>query len=113
MEQPEGFSRLSYTLLENQSIEALSFSQTMPIPVVATVSKIEVKPNSITIIPAQIELGIDIRSVDDRLKRQVEQQIRDKCIELEKIHQVSIHIEKFVDNSSVLLDHYSKKGCFT
>jgi hydantoinase/carbamoylase family amidase len=91
-------------LINFVSESAFSLSQTQPIPVVATVSKIEAMPNSMTIIPSQVELGIDIRSVDDNLKRQVEHQISDKCVELEKIYKVSIQIEKLVDNPSVLLD---------
>jgi hydantoinase/carbamoylase family amidase len=91
-------------LINYVSEEALSLSQTTSFPVVATVSQMEVKPNSMTIIPAHVEIGIDIRSVDDDLKKQVEKLIVDKCNELETINQVSIQIEKIADNRSVLLD---------
>jgi N-carbamoyl-L-amino-acid hydrolase len=83
---------------------ALLLSQTNPIPVVATVSKIEAKPNSMTIIPSTVEIGIDIRSVDDALKKEMEKEIREKCLELEKLYHVTIQVDKLVDNPSVLLD---------
>jgi hydantoinase/carbamoylase family amidase len=83
---------------------ALSLSQTNPIPVVATVSKIDAKPNSMTIIPSNVDIGIDIRSVDDNLKREVEQTIRRKCMELEELYHVTIQIDKLVDNPSIILD---------
>jgi hydantoinase/carbamoylase family amidase len=91
-------------LINYVSEEALSLSQTNSFPLVATVSRMELKPNSMTIIPAHVEIGIDIRSVDDDLKKQVEKLILDKCNELESINQVSIQIEKIADNQSVLLD---------
>jgi N-carbamoyl-L-amino-acid hydrolase len=83
---------------------AQSLSQTNQIPVVATVSKIEAKPNVMTVIPSDVEVGIDIRSVDDNLKKEVELKIRKKCMELEELYNVTIQIEKLVDNPSVLLD---------
>jgi hydantoinase/carbamoylase family amidase len=83
---------------------ALSLSKTNSIPVVATVSKIQAKPNSMTIIPSNVEIGIDVRSVDDDLKKIVEQKIKGKCKELEELYHVTIQIDKLVDNPSVLLD---------
>ena len=83
---------------------ATKLSEESPIPVVATVSTIEAKPNSITVIPSLVEVGIDIRSVDDKLKAEVEQKIRQKCSELEELYHVTIEIETLVNNPSVLLD---------
>lgn len=88
---------------------ANKLSQENPRPVVATVSKIDLSPNSMTAIPGMVEAGIDIRSVDDLLKKEVENRIRNKCGELEEAFGVSIQIDKLVDNQSVILDETIKE----
>ncbi|MBD8071203.1 M20 family metallo-hydrolase [Bacillus sp. PS06] len=90
-------------LISFVSETALQKSQVNTKPVVATVSKIEAFPNVLTVIPGNVELGIDIRSVDDSLKKEVEQEIRQKCIELAEEFHVTIQVDKLVDNPSVLL----------
>jgi hydantoinase/carbamoylase family amidase len=91
-------------LISYVSETATKLSEENSTPVVATVSTMEVKPNSINVIPGYVEVGIDIRSVEDSLKKIVEQSIREKCNELERLYHVSIEIEKLVDNPSVFLD---------
>ena len=83
---------------------ARELSEQNPIPVVATVGMIEVKPNVMTVIPGSVEVGIDIRSVDDSLKKEVAQRIRQKCEELEKATQVQFLVQTLVNNPSVILD---------
>ncbi|YCI78858.1 M20 family metallo-hydrolase [Bacillus sp. R1-10] len=83
---------------------AKQLSEEYPLPVVATVSTIEAKPNAMNVIPSLVEVGIDIRSVDDSLKQKVEQHIHEKCAELEKLYHVTIQIETLVNNPSILLD---------
>ncbi|WLD93592.1 M20 family metallo-hydrolase [Alkalihalobacillus sp. AL-G] len=78
-------------------------------PVVATVSTMELKPNAMNVIPSKVEAGIDIRSVDDGLKKEVEQRIRVKCEEINADYQVTVHVEKLVDNQSVHLDSEVQK----
>ncbi len=73
-------------------------------PVVATTSTINLEPNSMTSIPGLVELGIDIRSVDDSLKEQMVALIKEKCIELEEKFCVNIEISTLVNNPSVKLD---------
>ncbi|MBM7097498.1 M20 family metallo-hydrolase [Bacillus sp. H-16] len=76
------------------------------LPIVATASTIELKPNVMTVIPGSLDLGIDIRSVDDSLKEQLERDIYDKCKELEKHFNVTIEGEKLVHNPSVHLNEH-------
>ncbi len=90
-------------LISFVSETALQKSQESPRPVVATVSTIEAFPNAMNVIPGTVEVGIDIRSVDDGLKKEVENAIRQKCTELEQQFHVTIQIDKLVDNPSVLL----------
>lgn len=73
-------------------------------PVVATVSTIDMKPNSMNVIPSRVDAGIDIRSVDDALKKEAEQRIRAKCEEIASACQVSIRVETLVESQSILLD---------
>jgi hydantoinase/carbamoylase family amidase len=73
-------------------------------PVVATVSTFQLHPNVMNVIPSKVELGIDIRSVDDNLKAEVEEFIRKKCYEIEAEHHVTISVDTLVNNPSVLLD---------
>ncbi|WP_174614517.1 M20 family metallo-hydrolase [Virgibacillus ihumii] len=71
---------------------------------VATVSTVDVKPNSMTSIPSKVEFGIDIRSVDDTAKQSLVTKIKQFCKEAEKKHQVKIEVETLVENKSVFLD---------
>ncbi|WP_026688822.1 M20 family metallo-hydrolase [Alteribacter aurantiacus] len=86
------------------SERANELSEKSDLPIVATASTIELKPNVMTVIPGQLDLGIDIRSVDDRLKEQLEEEIRDRCKQVEQRFDVTIDVEKLVHNPSVHLD---------
>ncbi|MBM7585733.1 N-carbamoyl-L-amino-acid hydrolase [Bacillus pakistanensis] len=90
---------ITYVSQEAERLSAISSK-----PLVATVSTMEVKPNGMNVIPGYIELGIDIRSVDDSLKRQMADKIIQKCTILETKFNVTINIETLVDNPSILLD---------
>ncbi|WP_188206825.1 M20 family metallo-hydrolase [Alkalibacillus aidingensis] len=72
--------------------------------VVATVSTVDLAPNSMNVIPGEVELGIDIRSVRDDLKETVASEIYHKCKEIEGESHVTIEVETLVNNASVLLD---------
>jgi hydantoinase/carbamoylase family amidase len=86
------------------SEEAETLSKKNEFPIVATASTVSLKPNSMTIIPSWLELGIDIRSVDDTLKERMVTLIRQKCAQLEEKFHVKIDIDTLVDNPSVALD---------
>jgi hydantoinase/carbamoylase family amidase len=73
-------------------------------PIVATVSTLSVKPNSMNVIPGTTELGIDIRSVDDALKERFNSLIEEKCTSIEKEKNVKINIDTLVHNASIHLD---------
>ncbi|AGX06322.1 N-carbamoyl-L-amino acid amidohydrolase [Bacillus sp. NRRL B-14911] len=73
-------------------------------PLVATVSTVELKPNSMNVIPGEIELGIDIRSVDDMLKRSFAEEIKDFCQKAAADSGVEIHVETLINNDSIVLD---------
>ncbi|MFD1039330.1 M20 family metallo-hydrolase [Virgibacillus byunsanensis] len=85
--------------------EALKVNDTETSQLVATVSTFKLMPNAMSIIPGEVELGIDIRSVDDELKRAFANRIKKYCLEIERKHNVSISITTLVDNQSVLLDN--------
>lgn len=55
------------------------------------------------VIPGEVELGIDIRSVDDTMKRNFAEVIKKFCRKIEKKNGVSIEISTLVDNDSVAL----------
>ncbi|WP_044338422.1 M20 family metallo-hydrolase [Rossellomorea aquimaris] len=86
------------------SQEAEKLSNQSQKPLVATVSTMNVKPNVMNVVPGQAEAGIDIRSVDDALKRSMADKIIEKCRSLENEFNVTINIETLVDNPSILLD---------
>ncbi|WP_217586127.1 M20 family metallo-hydrolase [Lentibacillus saliphilus] len=73
-------------------------------PIVATVSTMHLEPNAMNVIPARVELGVDIRSVSDALKENVAEAIRNKCHELALTYHVEIGVTELVNNPSVHLD---------
>ncbi|WP_249870311.1 M20 family metallo-hydrolase [Oceanobacillus saliphilus] len=84
--------------------EALKVNETSEQPLVATVSTISLKPNAMNVIPGRVELGIDIRSVDDELKRNFAEKIKSYCSEINNKDGVTIEFTTLVDNDSVLLE---------
>ncbi|MBP2078842.1 M20 family metallo-hydrolase [Oceanobacillus polygoni] len=84
--------------------EALKVNESSEFPLVATVSTIRLHPNAMNVIPGEVELGIDIRSVDDKLKRNFVERIRSFVSELEAKNQVTIEIKTLVDHDSIMLD---------
>jgi hydantoinase/carbamoylase family amidase len=86
------------------SERAAQISEINEQPLVATVSTIELKPNVMNVIPGEIELGIDIRSVNDSSKHQFADQIKEYCRKVAEDKQMEIHVSTLVDNDSVLLD---------
>lgn len=71
---------------------------------VATASTIDVQPNSMTTIPGEVQLGIDIRSIDDHAKKKLVEQIYKKCHQIEEEYQTKIYLHTLVDNKPVDLD---------
>ncbi|WP_201715954.1 M20 family metallo-hydrolase [Rossellomorea arthrocnemi] len=86
------------------SKEAERLSNESTKPLVATVSTLDMKPNVMNVIPGYAEAGIDIRSVDDVLKKSMANKIIEQCRNLENEFNVTIKLETLVDNSSILLD---------
>ncbi|WP_255726832.1 M20 family metallo-hydrolase [Sporosarcina sp. ACRSM] len=84
--------------------EALKMNENNGSTIVATVSKATLKPNAMNVIPSEVELGIDIRSVDDDLKRIMKEKIIDFCQQVEQKHPVTVEVQTLVNNDSVLLD---------
>ncbi|WP_260508234.1 M20 family metallo-hydrolase [Cytobacillus firmus] len=72
-------------------------------PIVATASTLALQPNTFTAIPGSIELGIDIRSVDDALKNKMVSLIREKCSSISEDLHVKITINTLVNNASIML----------
>jgi N-carbamoyl-L-amino-acid hydrolase len=88
--------------------EALKINQRESSKLVATVSTVNVEPNAMTSIPGKVTLGIDIRSVDDDLKKRLADQIKVYCQEVGEREPVSVTVSTLVDNNSVTLDHKIK-----
>ncbi|MEK5066300.1 M20 family metallo-hydrolase [Cytobacillus sp. FSL R5-0596] len=86
------------------SEKALALSASSSVPIVATASTFELKPNAMNVIPGTVELGIDIRSVDDSLKKEMEKLIREKCDQLSESFDVKIEVKTLVHNPSIQLD---------
>ncbi|WP_339226767.1 M20 family metallo-hydrolase [Oceanobacillus sp. FSL K6-2867] len=84
--------------------KALEVNKQAEVPLVATVSTVKLKPNAMNVIPGEVELGIDIRSVDDTRKRNFADDIRAYCRDLAEKHGVTVEVATLVDNDSVLLD---------
>ncbi|GIN40010.1 M20 family metallo-hydrolase [Heyndrickxia oleronia] len=82
---------------------AEEISKTSPFPLVATASTIQLYPNVMNVIPDVVHLGVDIRSIDDHLKSEMTQKIKEKCTFLEKEFGVVAKTECLVDESSVFL----------
>lgn len=89
--------------------EALKINREQATPLVATVSTAHVKPNAMNIIPSEVELGIDIRSVDDDLKKKLAENIKTYCLEMEKKYHVAVTVTNLVDNHSIRLDETTKQ----
>ncbi len=89
---------------------AKELSQSEKHPIVATVGTFNVSPNATTSVPGFVELGIDIRSVDDSLKSTLGKEIDHTLKDIQKEYHVESTIEKIVDNPSVFLDeNFAKK----
>ncbi|MGP4075970.1 M20 family metallo-hydrolase [Halobacillus sp. K22] len=89
------------TFVEEQ---ANQMNEEQDVPLVATVSTVHLHPNVMNVIPGQVELGIDIRSVDDSLKRELAERIESFCKKIEDKRKIQVHVHTLVNNNSVFLD---------
>jgi hydantoinase/carbamoylase family amidase len=86
------------------SEKAEELSKESEYPIVATASTLSVKPNAMNVIPGIVELGVDIRSVEDSLKERFKLMIEEKCQSIKKEKSVTIKIDTIVHNASIHLD---------
>ncbi|WP_281975294.1 M20 family metallo-hydrolase [Halobacillus litoralis] len=84
--------------------QARRLNEVQSTPVVATVSTVHLSPNVMNVIPGEVQLGIDIRSVDDELKRGLAEQFRTYCENMNDSNDIAVHVHTLVDNDSVHLD---------
>ncbi|MCP3027227.1 M20 family metallo-hydrolase [Halobacillus sp. A5] len=84
--------------------QASLLNREQDIPLVATVSTVQLEPNVMNVIPGEVTLGIDIRSVNDSLKRELADRIAAYCKKIEEKRSVQIKINTLVDNPSVFLN---------
>ena len=120
----------SGTVLMNERVDALVVASELIIYVnsialeislesnshfVATVGKINVYPNSATIIPGFIDLTIDLRSVSDIAREKFLDGIKNKLIFLEKKYECELHINDLAFAPYVEMDKninsLFKKSC--
>ncbi|RYG72305.1 Zn-dependent hydrolase [Lentibacillus lipolyticus] len=71
---------------------------------VATVSTVNAKPNAMTSIPGEVQIGIDIRSINDGAKQKLVEKITNYCRQIEEQNSVHVQIQTLVDNKPVKLD---------
>lgn len=71
---------------------------------VATVRKMQLSPNSISKIPGEVTLGIDIQSTSSKLKKEMTKSIHDFLEEIKRKRPLNIEIEKLVDDDPIRLD---------
>ncbi|SEA04251.1 N-carbamoyl-L-amino-acid hydrolase [Thalassobacillus cyri] len=83
--------------------EANKINTRQEVPLVATVSTVQLKPNAMNVIPGEVELGIDIRSVDDSSKYELADLIKSYCSQVETKRQITIKVETLVNNDSIFL----------
>ncbi len=85
-------------------IKALEMNERQKDSLVATVSKMQLSPNSMNMIPGEVTLGIDIRSTSAALKKEMTKSIDDFLEEIKRTRLVNIEIEKLVDDDPIQLD---------
>lgn len=93
--------------------KATEINKTSAEPLMATVSTVNISPNMMNVIPGQVELGIDIRSVDDELKRQFANTVIGHSKQLGKKYDVEVTVDVLVDEPSVMLDETIRKKLVT
>lgn len=84
--------------------KALEWNQGAKDPLMATVSTVNILPNVMNVIPGEVELGIDIRSVDDELKKNFSKVVKAECKILADRHGIEIVADELVHENSILLD---------
>jgi len=77
--------------------------------IVATVSKLELNPNSMSMIPGEVIIGIDIRSTSAALKKEMTTSIYEFLEDIKRKRSVYIHVEKIVDDNPIQLDAFIQK----
>ncbi|MFC0524313.1 M20 family metallo-hydrolase [Pontibacillus salicampi] len=85
--------------------QALQMNEQLESPLVATVSTAAIKPNAMNVIPGEVQLGIDIRSVNDEAKHELAERITHYCKTIEQKRAVAIDVHTLVHNDSVFLDN--------
>ncbi|PSL50434.1 N-carbamoyl-L-amino-acid hydrolase [Salsuginibacillus halophilus] len=79
-------------------------------PVVATASTIQALPNVMNVIPGTVELGVDIRSVDNDKKKEAAQHIFEFCQMLAHKRGITVEQSVLVDNPAVPLDDHVRNA---
>ncbi len=71
---------------------------------VATVGKIDVSPNAVTIIPSSVEMLLDLRVVDSKLREQFLRLLDQECLLKENKDNVSINVKEIAFSKYVEMD---------
>lgn len=77
---------------------------------VATVGKLDVKPNGVNVIPGEVEWTADIRSIDESERDAIEQQIKEFAQQIAKERNVELHISELQRVEPVLCDEDIQKA---
>lgn len=78
--------------------------RTMP-EATATVTTLDALPNAMNVIPGKVTLGIDIRSISDDAKDEIEAHILDVIRQIGRNRDISINVETLAHDKSVSISH--------
>lgn len=71
------------------------------IPIVATSSTIQALPGAINVIPGEVHLGIDLRSIDLPTRQQANKDIREAIAHISETRQLTMHIDNSISDVPV------------
>lgn len=72
-------------------------------PVVGTVGTIQIHPNAMNVVPGEVEIGVDIRSIDKKAKADTVAAILEDAEEITKRRGIALDVERLSDETPVPL----------
>ncbi|PSR21552.1 MAG: allantoate amidohydrolase [Sulfobacillus acidophilus] len=98
---PMGYRKDTAFAASHMIYEIISDAKASGDPLVATVGKIEVRPNMVNVVPGYAEFSVDIRHTDKILFDAFTNRITQKLHDLAAYHGVDITIERWMDEDPV------------
>jgi hydantoinase/carbamoylase family amidase len=76
---------------------------------VATVGKVDVSPNSVTTVPGNVRLWVDIRDVDSVVQRSTANAVFERALEIAEARGISIHGDVVSELTPVVLEAWPRE----